>query len=40
MLNAFKAKWSSDKSFGQMFVEVFPQYLDYLKIKIIVIHFW
>ena len=33
MLNAFKAKWSSDKSFGQMFVEVFPQYLDYLKNK-------
>ena len=33
MLDAFKAKWSSEKSFGQMFVEVFPQYLDYLKNK-------
>jgi hypothetical protein len=31
MLDAFRAKWSSEKSFGQMFVEVFPQYLDYLK---------
>ena len=33
MLDAFRAKWSSEKSFGDMFVEVFPQYLDYLKNK-------
>ena len=29
MLNAYNAKWSSNKSFGEMFEEVFSNYLDY-----------
>jgi len=31
MLNAYNAKWSSDLSFGQMFEEIFVQYLDYFR---------